>query len=103
MVAAWEKLFYQERYTATDLGINPDYQALAQSFGIKGIACSPDDGLQGLKDKIKFFLSYPGPILCDFKVESDLCLPLVAPGKSLSDMILFDDNIPTFPLSAPPG
>lgn len=89
MVKAWEKLFYNERYTATDLGKNPNYAELAKSFGIKGIEC---DNKDNLKSSIKYFLEYDGPIICDFKVEPDLCLPLVAPGSSIDNMILNDES-----------
>ena len=87
MVKAWEKLFYNERYTATDLGKNPNYVKLAESFGIKGIQCNNNSDLPQVVD---YFLNYQGPILCDFKVEADLCLPLVAPGSLIDNMILHD-------------
>ena len=29
-----------------------------------------------------------GPVLADFRVLPDLCLPMVAPGKALHDMFL---------------
>ena len=90
MVKAWEKLFYNERYTATDLKVNPNYSKLAESFGIKGIMC---DNENEIKSTIKYALNYNGPIICDFKVESDICLPLVAPGKALDDMILYPEDI----------
>ena len=90
MVRVWEKLFFEERYTATDLSNNPDYVALAESFGIKGMVCSTK---KELEHKMKFFLNYPGPILCDFKTETDMCLPLVGPGRALDDMILHRENI----------
>jgi len=90
MVRAWEKLFFNERYTATGLSNNPNYVALAESFGIKGLECSK---INELEHKIKYFLNYPGPILCDFKTETDMCLPLVGPGRALDDMILHKENI----------
>tara|TARA_B100000925_G_scaffold291885_1_gene282170 strand:- start:6924 stop:8735 length:1812 start_codon:yes stop_codon:yes gene_type:complete len=89
MVRAWEKLFFNERYTATDLFKNPDYCQLAESFGIKGIRC---DSYDTLYEKVAFFLNYPGPILCDFKVQSELCYPLVKPGNALDDMFLYQNN-----------
>jgi acetolactate synthase I/II/III large subunit len=89
MVKAWEKLFYNERYTATDLGKNPNYVKLAESFGIKGIQCNNKNDLPKVVD---YFLNYDGPILCDFKVEGDLCLPLVAPGSSIDNMFLYDND-----------
>lgn len=89
MVKAWEKLFYNERYTATDLGKNPNYVELAKSFGIKGIMC---DNKNDLSKTVSYFLNYNGPILCDFRVKGDLCLPLVAPGSSIDNMILNNEN-----------
>ena len=32
-----------------------------------------------------------GPIVCDFRVETDYCFPLVAPGKGLHEMITHDN------------
>ena len=33
-----------------------------------------------------------GPILCDFRVDTDMCYPLVGPGKALDDMYLFKER-----------
>ena len=33
-------------------------------------------------------LDYDGPIICEFRLKSTLCLPLVEPGKGLNEMIL---------------
>lgn len=91
MVRAWEKLFYNENYVATDCSSNPNYCTLANSYGIHSI---PLSNKIELKDTIDYVLKYNGPILCNVIVESELCLPLVAPGKALDDMILLnDDNI----------
>ena len=38
-------------------------------------------------------LDYDGPILCNIKIETDKCLPLVAPGKGLDEMLLHEDHI----------
>jgi acetolactate synthase-1/2/3 large subunit len=87
MVRAWEKLFYNENYVATDCSSNPNYCTLANSYGIHSIMISKQTEL---KNKIEYALNYNGPILCNVIVESDLCLPLVAPGKALDDMILLN-------------
>ena len=89
MVNTWEKLFYEERYTATDLNKNPDYVKLAESYGIKSIYC---DSKEDLESKIDEFLSYDDAILCEFKVKSDQCYPLVPPGAALNEMMLSNDN-----------
>ena len=90
MVRAWEKLFYNGRYTATNLGSNPNYVKLAEANHIKGISC---DKREDLDYKIKEFLEYPGPILCEFKVKSDECFPLVKPGCALDDITTNCNNI----------
>ena len=89
MVRAWEKLFYNENYVATDCSSNPDYCMLANSYGINSIMISNQTEL---KDKIEYALNFDGPILCNVIVNSELCLPLVAPGKALDDMILLNDK-----------
>ena len=87
MVNIWEKLFFNERYTATINNNNPDFVNLVESFGIKGFSCSEPNELEIVTNN---FLSYKGPALCEYKVEGEICLPLVGPGKALDDMILFD-------------
>ena len=89
MVRAWEKLFFNEQYTATDLNKNPNYVDLAESFGIKGIKC---DNRETLKQSVEYFLNYDKAILCEFIVEPTLCLPLVSPGAALDDIIKFGDK-----------
>ena len=88
MVTIWEKLYFEGRYTATLNERNPDYVKLAQSFGIKSIQCSDPNMLDHTIDE---FINYDGPILCEFKIKKDICLPLVGPGKALEDMILPGD------------
>ena len=85
MVTIWEKLYFEGRYTATLNERNPDYIELAKSFGIKAIQCCHPNMLNHTIDE---FINYDGPILCEFKIKKDICLPLVGPGKALDDMIL---------------
>lgn len=89
MVRAWENLFFEERNVATACPGNPEYSELAKSYGIEGIKC--DNSLE-LQEKVKYFIEYPGPIVCDFKVQSDYCFPLVPPGAALDQMI-FNRNL----------
>ena len=100
MVRAWEELFFNKQYTATDLNKNPNYADLAESFGVKGIRCSNRDDL---KSTIEYFLNYDKSILCDFRVIPNLCLPLVSPGSALDDMILFGDKDVKINTDLPPS
>ena len=89
MVKAWEHLFFEGRYAATDLIENPDYIKLAESFGLESIWC---DNQKDLANCVDIFLNHPGPILADFRVKSDLCLPLVKPGNALDDIFLYQET-----------
>jgi len=88
MVNVWEELFFEKRYTATLNKNNPDFCMLANSFGIESLKC---DNLEDLESTTKEFLDYEGPILCEYIVNHQICLPLVGPGKNLDDMIMFDE------------
>ena len=100
MVRTWEKLFFDKRYTATKLDDNPDYVKLAEAYGIKGICC---DAREDLHDKINEFLSYDKAILCEFKLETDECFPLVKPGSALDDIILPNTKAGIMETNLPPG
>ena len=89
MVTIWEKLFFDERYTATLNERNPDFCKLAEAYGIPSLRCSDK---KTLDKTIEYFIHSPGPILCEFKIKKDICLPLVGPGKALDDMILPDET-----------
>jgi acetolactate synthase-1/2/3 large subunit len=87
MVHAWETLFFDKNYVATACDHNPDYVKLASSYGIHAVYC---DNSEELARTVSYVMNYKGPILCDMRVVSDLCLPLVAPGKALDKMILLN-------------
>ena len=89
MVRVWETLFFEGRITATKNEKNPSFAHLAKSYGIKGITCN---NRNDLIETISHFINYIGPILLECIVEPDVCLPLVAPGSGLDEMILYDDN-----------
>lgn len=101
MVNIWEKLFFEERYTATDNPNNPDYVKLAESYGIKAMMC---DNKKDLPNRVRTFMDYKdGPILCEFKTQGEECFPLVAPGKALNEMILYGDAKTDFGKVDPPN
>ena len=98
MVRVWENLFFEDRITATTNSSNPDFTNIANSFGITSLSCNNIDTLDST---IEYAMKYKGPILCEIKTVPDYCLPLVAPGKALDDMILLDDTITSLEGEAP--
>jgi len=89
MVYVWQELFFDSNFISTT-NHNPDYVALAKSFGLHAIECSHPDNLE---EKVKEFIDYDGPIIANFVVEPDKCFPLVPPGKNLHEMLLEDTNV----------
>ncbi len=86
MVAQWQRTFYNRRMVGVDQKSCPDYVKLAESYGAQGIRAQSMDEL----DKaIKTALSSNVATVIDIPIdpEEDV-LPFVAPGTSLSEMIL---------------
>ena len=101
MVEYWQKLFQGGRLLAVRNSVNPDYSMLAGSFGIKSIYCEHQEDLER---KMHEFLyeDIDEPVLFHVKIERTPCLPLVAPGQPLDDMIL-EDQYREFDASAAPS
>lgn len=80
-VRVWQKLFFNSRFISTD-NHNPDFSKIAEAYGIKSFKLGKHN-LMNLEN----YLEEPGPILFDCDIEPDICLPLVAPGAALDDVI----------------
>ena len=89
MVEYWQKLFHEERYLAVTNTVNPNYSKLADSFGIKNLYCDCQEDLPQTLEKF-LFEDPEEPVLMHVRIERTPCLPLVAPGKPLQEMILED-------------
>lgn len=77
MVRQWQQLFFDERYSETDLSDNPDFVALAQSFNIKAKLITEKEQVS---DAIAEMLSHQGPYLLQVKIDAfDNVWPLVPP------------------------
>nr|BDA97147.1 acetohydroxyacid synthase large subunit [Cryptomonas borealis] len=86
MVRQWQQAFYGERYSHSNMEKGaPNFVRVAESFGIKGLLVK---NRMELEKSIKTLLEYDGPIIGDFHVIPDTnCYPMVAPGKSNSQML----------------
>jgi acetolactate synthase-1/2/3 large subunit len=100
MVEYWQRLFHDNRLIAVRNSHNPDYSTLAKAFGIKSIYCDCEEDLE---EKMKEFLfeDQDEPVLFHARIERTPCLPLVAPGQPLEDMILEDIEVEVDPGAAP--
>ena len=86
MVRQWQQSFYGERYSHSNMAKGaPNFSLLANSYGIKSFKFETCDELN---QNLSLALNYPGPALVDIVVtEDENCYPMVAPGKSNSQMM----------------
>ncbi len=85
MVKQWQDLFYQRRYSHSAMK-NPNFAAMAESYGIKGIRC---DRKEDVAKTVDTMLSHNGPVVVDFYVEpNEHVYPMVPSGKGLHEMEL---------------
>ncbi len=87
MVRQWQTLFYNERYSNTDLHSKriPDFVKLAEAYGCVGLACdSPSDVDATIQKAMEI---NDVPVVVDFRVHRDAMVwPMVAAGTSNDDI-----------------
>nr|YP_009391521.1 acetohydroxyacid synthetase large subunit [Platysiphonia delicata]ARW59665.1 acetohydroxyacid synthetase large subunit [Platysiphonia delicata] len=86
MVRQWQQAFHGERYSHSNMEKgSPNFMRLAQSFDILGLELEFRKDISLILDS---FFSYKGAAILNCKVnEEENCYPMVAPGKSNSQMI----------------
>jgi len=99
MVRQWQELFFDDRLSGVDMVGNPDFVALAKSYGVKAFRIKrPVD----VKKVLQQALDYnEGPCLIHAEViKQDNVFPMVPAGASAEEMII---TRPTKKLSKPKG
>nr|WP_028116534.1 acetolactate synthase 2 catalytic subunit [Ferrimonas senticii] len=85
MVKQWQELFFEERYSETNLSDNPDFVAMAAAFDIPGKHIWHK---QQVEQALAEMLAAPGPFLLHVSIsEKENVWPLVPPGASNDEMM----------------
>jgi len=87
MVRQWQTLFYNERYSNTDLhsGRIPDFAKLAEAYGCVGLRCETAADVEATVEKA--MAVEDRPVVVDFIVHKDAMVwPMVAAGTSNDDI-----------------
>jgi acetolactate synthase-1/2/3 large subunit len=85
MVRQWQDLFYERRFSATNLGPIPDFTKIAEAHNAKGIKVTrPNEILPALKEAVKSDVTTVVDIMID---PEEKIFPMVPAGASLADMI----------------
>ncbi|MDR3346475.1 MAG: acetolactate synthase large subunit [Campylobacteraceae bacterium] len=86
MVRQWQTFFYGKRYSSTDLGVQPDFVKLAESFGGVGFKVTTKDEFKKALDEA---IKAKKIALIDVAIDRfENVLPMVPAGGSLYNMIL---------------
>ena len=97
MVRQWQTLFYNKRYSNTDLQSKrvPDFVKLAEAYGCVGLACDSADDVDATINKAMEINDVP--VVVDFRVHKDAMVwPMVASGTSNDDIKFARDMAPAF-------
>jgi acetolactate synthase I/II/III large subunit len=97
MVRQWQTLFYNERYSNTDLHSKrvPDFVKLAEAYGCVGLSCDNPTDVDATIAKAMEIDDYP--VVVDFRVHRDAMVwPMVAAGTSNDDIKHARDLAPIF-------
>ncbi|AQA06013.1 acetolactate synthase large subunit [Mycobacterium sp. MS1601] len=85
MVRQWQTLFYEERYSQTDLATHsrriPDFVKLAEALGCVGLRCEREEDVEDVINQARAINDRP--VVIDFVVGADAQVwPMVAAGVS---------------------
>ena len=97
MVRQWQTLFYEGRYSNTDLQSKrvPDFVKLAEAYGAVGLACEDPADVDATINKAMEINDVP--VVVDFRVERDAMVwPMVAAGTSNDEIKYARDLAPEF-------
>lgn len=102
MVRQWQTLFYDQRYSNTDLNTGPaeigalripDFVKLAEAYGCLGLRCEREEDLDAVLEQA--MAVNDRPVVIDFVVERDAMVwPMVAAGTSNDDIKIARDLAP---------
>jgi acetolactate synthase-1/2/3 large subunit len=95
MVRQWQSLFYNERYSNTDLHSHsfPDFVKLADAYGCLGLRC--DDAANVDQTIEKAMSTNDVPVVVDFRVHRDAMVwPMVAAGTGNDEIQFARDLAP---------
>jgi acetolactate synthase-1/2/3 large subunit len=89
MVRQWQELFFNERYSYSNLDVVPDFVALAQAYGAVGLrATKPSEVEPVLKEAFKVKKT----VFMDFVIDwKEKVYPMV-PGGATLDIMLFEEK-----------
>jgi acetolactate synthase-1/2/3 large subunit len=91
MVRQWQELTYESRYSNSYSDSLPDFVALAEAYGWKGIRIEDEADLDA---GIAAMIAHDGPVMVDCMVAQDAnCFPMIPSGAAHTEMLLYGDQV----------
>lgn len=92
MVRQWQELFFEKRYSHSDLEAgNPDFVKLAESYGAVGLRAETPEQLYEVMQKAMEINDRP--VVMDISVvQEENVYPMIPPGKAVHEMV--DTTVP---------
>ena len=89
MVRQWQTLFYDKRYSNTNLKDKVDFVKLAEAMGAKAYRITNKDEVEPILREV---LALNEPVLVECMIDSDdKVWPMVAPGAAIEDVFTEED------------
>lgn len=89
MVRQWQTLFYDQRYSNTNLVDKVDFVKLAEAMGAKAYRITKKEEVEPI---LKEAIALKEPVLIECIIDSDdKVWPMVAPGAAIEDVFTEDD------------
>ncbi|NLC19757.1 MAG: biosynthetic-type acetolactate synthase large subunit [Clostridiales bacterium] len=89
MVRQWQTLFYEKRYSYTNLNDKVDFVKLAEAMGAKAYRITKKEEVEPV---LKEAISLKAPVLIDCVIDcDDKVWPMVAPGAAIQEVFSEED------------
>jgi len=86
MVAQWQRLFYNRRYSAVKLGHVPDFVKLAEAYGAQGVRIG---SLKEFSRAVRKAIKSEVTTVIDVPISSEEdVFPIIPPGRGLDEMVV---------------
>ena len=86
MVRQWQTIFYESRYSSTDINKKMDYVKVAEGFGAKGFRC---ETISEFENAFEEALKCKSPVWIECIIGKDLrVLPMIPAGGTIDDIIV---------------
>ncbi|MFA5576571.1 MAG: biosynthetic-type acetolactate synthase large subunit [Tissierellaceae bacterium] len=85
MVRQWQEMFNEKRYSFVDLSVNPDFNKIAEAYGIRSATI---ENREEMEEKLGELLKVNEPVVVNFIVEKEAnVLPMIPAGRTVHHML----------------